>query len=89
MVTVTGLTGVGLLAAIAFESRATPRNWSVKGEYQYISLGSIDQTAATAVVTDLGGETEGAVATRHANLNFNTVRIGVNYHFGGYGAGGY
>jgi outer membrane immunogenic protein len=78
----------GWVAGAGIEWMFAP-NWSVKGEYQYITLGNFDQTAATAVVTDPGGEIEGAVATRHVNLNFNTVRIGVNYHFGGYGAGGY
>jgi len=42
--------------------------WSVKGEYLYRSL---------------GGETyfSGALATN--TLNFHTVQVGVNYHFGG------
>ena len=78
----------GWVAGAGIEWMFAP-NWSLKGEYQYITLGNFQQTAATAVVTDVLGETEGAVATRNVNLNFNTVRIGVNYHFGGYGAGGY
>jgi outer membrane immunogenic protein len=58
-------------------------NWSVKGEYQYINLGSVTQTgnAFTSDPSDL--PFEGTSATRNVNLTFNTVRVGVNYHFGG------
>jgi outer membrane immunogenic protein len=62
-------------------------NWSLKGEYQYISLGSINQVAS-AIAPEVG-EVEGATAVRHVKENFNTVRIGVNYHFGGPALGGY
>ena len=42
--------------------------WSVKGEYLYRSL---------------GGETYFSGALPTATLNFHTVQVGVNYHFGG------
>jgi outer membrane immunogenic protein len=42
--------------------------WSVKGEYLYRSL---------------GGETYFAGALPTGTLNFHTVQVGVNYHFGG------
>ncbi|MDF0516245.1 porin family protein [Bradyrhizobium yuanmingense] len=43
-------------------------NWSVKGEYLYRSL---------------GGETYFSGAVPSGTLNFHTVQVGVNYHFGG------
>ena len=65
-------------------------NWSLKGEYQYIDLGSVTQTSTALVETQLiGSEIEGVIGTRRVNERFNTVRIGVNYHFGGPGYGGY
>ncbi|PSO29713.1 outer membrane protein [Bradyrhizobium sp. MOS002] len=42
--------------------------WSVKGEYLYRSL---------------GGETYFSGAVPSGSLNFHTVQVGVNYHFGG------
>ena len=42
--------------------------WSVKGEYLYRSL---------------GGETYFSGALPTGTLNFHTVQVGVNYHFGG------
>jgi outer membrane immunogenic protein len=65
-------------------------NWSLKGEYQYIALGSINQTSTAIIQTGSAlvsgvDEFEGVIGTRRINENFNTVRIGVNYHFGGYG----
>jgi outer membrane immunogenic protein len=44
--------------------------WSVKGEYLYRSLGS------ETYFSNLGGLPSGT-------LNFHTVQVGVNYHFGG------
>ena len=66
-------------------------NWSLKGEYQYIDLGSVTQSASALVTDPADGATEGNIATRSQNYRFNTVRIGVNYHFnwGGQAYGGY
>jgi outer membrane immunogenic protein len=44
--------------------------WSVKGEYLYRSLGGETYFSAIAPVTT-------------GTLNFHTVQVGVNYHFGG------
>jgi len=85
----------GWVAGAGIEWMFAP-NWSVKGEYQYIDLGSVTQTSAALITnTELvtgGGtvvETEGVIASRRVNERFNTVRIGVNYHFGGYGGPAY
>ena len=78
----------GWVAGVGIEWMFAP-NWSVKGEYQYIDLGSVTRTATALVTTDLGGEVEGVTAIRRQNERFNTVRIGVNYHFGGPAVGRY
>ena len=67
-------TQVGWVAGGGVEFKITP-SWSLKGEYQYIDLGSqtlngIDTTGAS--VTATGPET-----------SFSTVRLGLNYRFGG------
>ena len=82
----------GWVAGVGIEWMFAP-NWSIKGEYQYIDLGSVTQTSTALVSSfDAGAgapETEGVIATRRVNERFNTVRVGVNYHFGGPGYGGY
>ena len=67
-------TQVGWVAGGGLEYKITP-TWSLKGEYQYIDLGSqtlngIDTTGAS--VTATGPEN-----------SFSTVRLGLNYRFGG------
>ena len=67
-------TQIGWVAGGGVEFKITP-SWSIKGEYQYIDLGSqtlngIDTTGAS--VTATGPET-----------SFSTVRLGLNYRFGG------
>jgi len=78
----------GWVAGAGIEWMFAP-NWSLKGEYQYIDLGSVTQTATALVTTDRAGEVEGVTAVRRQNERFNTVRIGVNYHFGGYSGSQY
>jgi outer membrane immunogenic protein len=81
----------GWVAGAGIEWMFAP-NWSLKGEYQYIDLGSVTQTATAAISENLMAgftETEGLTAIRRVNERFNTVRIGVNYHFGGPALGGY
>jgi len=85
----------GWVAGAGIEWMFAP-NWSIKGEYQYIDLGSVTQSAAALVTNNeftVAGvpftETEGVIASRRVNERFNTVRIGVNYHFGGYGGPAY
>jgi hypothetical protein len=60
-------------------------NWSFKGEYLYMDLGS--KTYATALITD-DGDLPGANVA-NVDLKIHTVRIGLNYRFGGYGYGTY
>ena len=81
-------TRTGYVAGAGIEWMFAP-NWSVKGEYQYINLGSVTQTGSAIAIdtTDLPGE--GNFATRHVSEKFNTARIGLNYHFGAPAVGGY
>jgi outer membrane immunogenic protein len=51
-------------------------SWSLKGEYQFIDLGR-DRLSATA-----GDECAWATASLKADHTYNTVRVGLNYHFG-------
>ncbi len=52
--------------------------WSVKFEYQFFDLGNVHLYHQAAGVTSC----DWAVASQsEANLSFNTVRIGINYHF--------
>ena len=67
-------TQIGWVAGGGVEFKITP-SWSLKGEYQYIDLGS--QTLN-------GIDTLGASATAAGPENsFSTVRLGLNYRFGG------
>ncbi len=60
----------GWVAGGGIEYKITPA-WSLKGEYQYIDLGSES-------LTDAGG-----ASTNSLDTSFQTVRFGVNYRFGG------
>jgi outer membrane immunogenic protein len=53
-------------------------NWSFKGEYLFMNLGS--KTYATAFITDDGDLPGTNVA--NVDLKIHTVRVGVNYRFG-------
>lgn len=64
-------TQVGWVAGGGIEYKISPA-WSVKGEYQYIDLGSEKLTDAANAVT-----------TNSLDTSFQTVRFGVNYRFGG------
>jgi outer membrane immunogenic protein len=57
-------------------------NWSFKGEYLFMDLGN--KTYATALITDDGALP--GTNTTNVDLKLHTVRIGLNYRFGGYGA---
>ena len=53
------------------------RGWSLKAEYQFVDLGSY---RLSAPVIPLGaGET---IVSNKIDNSFNTVRLGLNYHFG-------
>ena len=70
--------GTGLEVALA-------GNWSFKGEYLYMDLDN--KNCATALITDDGALPGTNVA--NVDLKIHTVRIGLNYRFGGYGYGTY
>jgi outer membrane immunogenic protein len=80
-------TRTGWVAGAGIEWMFAP-NWSLKGEYQYIDLGTVTQTASAFADPATDGP-EGTTAVRRVHETFNTVRIGVNYHFGGPALGGY
>jgi outer membrane immunogenic protein len=65
--------GTGYVVGGGVEYQLAPK-WSLKGEYQYFDLGktsySLDAAAATVYTAQFDA--------RHA---FNTIRVGVNYHF--------
>jgi outer membrane immunogenic protein len=54
-------------------------NWSIKGEYQYISLRQGPRAAATEFVGGLG--TAFVVNRVNPRIDMHTVRVGLNYHF--------
>jgi outer membrane immunogenic protein len=67
-------TQTGWVAGGGIEYKVTP-NWSVKGEYQHIDLGT-----EKLYGFDSGGS---AVTTNSLETSFDTVRLGLNYRFGG------
>ena len=54
-------------------------NWSIKGEYQYISLRQGPVGAASEFAGGLG--TAFVVTHRNPRIDMHTARIGLNYHF--------
>ncbi len=56
------------------EYKLTPA-WSLKGEYQYIDLGSEKLSGADSLANP--------VATNALDTNFSVVKLGLNYRFGG------
>jgi outer membrane immunogenic protein len=64
-------TQTGWVAGGGVEYKFTPA-WSLKGEYQYIDLGSEKLMDAANVP-----------ATNNLDTSFQTVRLGLNYRFGG------
>jgi outer membrane immunogenic protein len=59
---------------------ALDNNWSLRGEYLYIDLGSVTNTAITAGSPAVAPT---IVATTSTSVTDNIVRFGVNYRFGG------
>jgi outer membrane immunogenic protein len=64
-------TQTGWVAGGGIEHSFAP-NWSVKLEYQYIDLGSKTLIDPASVIT-----------SRNVDGRFSTVRVGLNYKFGG------
>lgn len=59
---------------------AFDRNWSLKLEYQYIDLGDLD-VEGRLFFRD--GRPSGETFRTSVDLDFHTVRVGLNYRFGG------
>ncbi len=70
-------TRTGFALGGGIEYALTPA-WSLKGEYQYIDLGSSDLTA-TATNPNTGNSGTGSVTVDHT---YHTARVGLNYHVG-------
>jgi outer membrane immunogenic protein len=68
----------GWTAGAGLES-AFGGGWSVKLEYLYIDLGDTERTLATPAL--------GTILTDTRRTTDNIVRVGLNYRWGGYGAG--
>ncbi len=82
-------TATGWVAGAGIEYKISP-NWSLKGEYQYIDLGSGSDAAVPAVngygssiVSNCapGNSSCTNLRGRYNEVAFNTVRVGVNYYF--------
>jgi outer membrane immunogenic protein len=63
-------TQTGYAVGAGIEYKFNPR-WSVKGEYQFISLDASDPAGAGPLGLTGGDRSE-----------VNTFRVGINYHFG-------
>ncbi len=84
-------TGTGWVAGAGIEYKIAP-NWSLKGEYQFIDLGSAE-TGLTDTFYGSGSKvatpcsdsptTHGCYSLKGhlSDVSFNTVRVGVNYYF--------
>ena len=64
-------TQTGWVAGGGIEYKVSPA-WSLKGEYQYIDLGSEKLTDAA-----------NSLSTNGPDTSLQTVRLGLNYRFGG------
>jgi len=70
----------GWTAGAGVEYKISP-SWSLKGEYQFVDLGSISAgPGATAVSTSAPSLTY-PLNSKSQQVEFNTVRVGVNYFF--------
>jgi outer membrane immunogenic protein len=74
-------TQVGWTAGGGLEWMVVP-NWSVKAEYLYYDLGSVQASTVLAAPLPAGGANGFAyTTTASTRFNGNIVRAGVNYHF--------
>ncbi len=71
-------TRTGFVLGGGIEYALTPA-WSLKGEYQYIDLGSSNLTAAAANPLT---ESSNATGSLKADHTYHTARVGLNYHVG-------
>ncbi len=56
------------------------KNWSVKGEYLYVNLGSHSLTQ-TAVAVTAPATIPSSFNANYSTTAFNIARFGLNYHF--------
>jgi outer membrane immunogenic protein len=75
-------TRVGWTAGAGVEHAFTP-NWTVKLEYLYTDLGSINYTSAYVAGSTFAPPGFNYVEHISQDLTFHTVRVGVNYRWGG------
>jgi len=73
-------TQVGWTAGGGAEWMVFP-NWSVKAEYLYYDLGSVQASTVVAGVNPAGANSFAYTTTASTRFNGNIVRAGVNYHF--------
>ncbi len=71
-------TQTGWTAGAGIETKITP-NWSLKGEYQFVDLGSVS-AGPMPLVYDTTPLTS-YPHTASSQVEFNTVRVGLNYYF--------
>jgi outer membrane immunogenic protein len=69
-------TATGFVVGGGLEYAINPA-WSLKGEYQYIDLGSTNLSASN---TNDGGLFDLPAASAKVDHTYHTVRIGLNYH---------
>jgi outer membrane immunogenic protein len=70
-------TQVGWVVGAGIE-QALFTNWSVKAEYDYVDLGSISNSFGTTLGTKPGIPVN---FTSNQDLRYQTVKVGLNYHF--------
>jgi outer membrane immunogenic protein len=65
-------------------------NWSVKGEYLYYDLGSAQWNSGPAASNlsflQVAPQTDAIATQSHARFSGHIARLGLNYHFAGWGA---
>ena len=83
-------TNVGFAVGLGMEAKCShllPTGWSLKLEYLYVDLGSLDTVsafpAALPVLAVFVSPLTGTFST-HTHFTDNIVRVGLNYKFGEY-----
>jgi outer membrane immunogenic protein len=72
-------TQTGWAAGAGIETKISP-NWSLKGEYQFVDLGSV--STGPGPLVNAGAAIPGFQAkSSSSQVEFNTVRVGINYYF--------
>lgn len=79
------LTQTGWAAGAGIETKLAP-NWSLKGEYQFVDLGTVSAgpeplIAPNGISTCATGNGPCYTARSDSRVEFNTVRVGINYYF--------